>query len=60
MLYTLVMFWVIASIAVVAAGIVLAGLVCTWCAFIGRRRARLDAASLKVHRLPSPPTVPSQ
>jgi len=59
MLYTLFMFWVIASLVVVVAGIVFAGLLCMWCAVIASRRARRDAASLVVHRLPSPPTVPS-
>ena len=59
MLYALFMFWIVASISVVVASMVLGGLLCVWCAFIGRRRARLDAASLLVHRLPQPPTAPS-
>ena len=54
MLYTLFMFWVIASISVAVVSMVLAGLLCTWCTFIGRRRARRDVASLLVHRPPSP------
>jgi hypothetical protein len=58
MLYTLFMFWVIASISVVVGTIVLAGVVCTWCAFIGRRRARLGTASLLVHRHSPPPAAP--
>lgn len=38
MLYTLFMFWMVASISVVATSMVLGGLLCVWCAFTGRRR----------------------
>ena len=41
MLYELFMFWVVGSIVLVAASMVLGGLLCVWCAFRGRRRARL-------------------
>ena len=39
MLYELAMLWIVGSITVVAASMVLGGLLCVWCAFIGRRRA---------------------
>ena len=54
MLHTLFMFWVVASISVVVASMVIGGLVCVWCAFIGRRRFRRNGASLSAHRPPSP------
>jgi len=38
-LYELAMLWIVASITVVAASMVFGGLLCVWCAFIGRRRA---------------------
>jgi hypothetical protein len=38
MLCTLFMFWIVASISVVVASMVIGGLACVWCAFIGRRR----------------------
>ncbi len=60
MLYALFMFWIVASISAVVVSMVLGGLLCVWCAFIGRRRSRRDAASLLVHRLPQPPAAPSQ
>jgi hypothetical protein len=60
MLYALFMFWIVASISVVVASMVVGGLLCVWCAFIGRRRLRRDVASLLVHRPPSPPAVPSR
>jgi uncharacterized membrane protein YdbT with pleckstrin-like domain len=40
MLYELFMYWVVGSISVVVASMVLGGLLCVWCAFIARRRAR--------------------
>lgn len=52
MLYAVFMFWIVASM-------VLGGLLCVWCAFIGRRRSRQDTASLLVRRPPSPPAAPS-
>ena len=60
MLYAIFMFWIVASISVVVASMVIGGSLCVWCAFIGRKRFRRDAASLLVHRPPSPPAVPSR
>ena len=40
MLYELFMFWVVGSISVVVASMVLGGLLCVWCAFIARRRTQ--------------------
>ena len=60
MLYAVFMFWIVASISVVVASMVLGGVLCVWCAFIGRRRFRRDVASLLVHRPPSAPPAPSQ
>lgn len=59
MLYAVFMFWIVASISAVAASMVLGGVLCVWCAFIGRRRSRQDTASLLVPRPPSPPAAPS-
>lgn len=47
MLYELFMFWVVASITVVAATMVLSGLLCVWCAYKGRKRARLESNSVR-------------
>jgi membrane protein required for beta-lactamase induction len=60
MLYAVFLFWVVASISVVVASLVLGGLLCVWCAFIGRRRFQRDVAALLVHRLPSPSPALSQ
>ncbi len=60
MLYILFMFWIVASISMVVASMVIGGLLCVWCAFIGRRRFRRDVVSLLAHRPPSPPAIPSQ
>jgi hypothetical protein len=60
MLYEIFMFWVVGSISVALASMVIGGLLCVWCAFIGRRRFRRDGASLLVHRPSSPPAAPSQ
>ena len=60
MLYALFMFWIVASISVVVASMVIGGLLCVWCAFMGRRRFRRDSPSLLVHRSPSPPAAPSR
>ncbi len=60
MLYALFMFWIVASISVVVASMVIGGLLCVWCAFIGRRRFQRDVASMLVHRPASPPVAPSQ
>jgi hypothetical protein len=43
MLYKLFMIWVVGSITVVAASMVLGGLLCVWCAFKGGRRARFNS-----------------
>ena len=60
MLYAIFMFWIVASILVVVASMVIGGSLCVWCAFIGRRRFRRDVASLLVHRPPSPPAIASR
>ena len=57
LLYALFMFWVVASISVVVAGMVLGGLLCLWCAFISRRRLRLDMATLSLYSASSPLTT---
>ena len=41
MLYELFMFWVVGSIGVVVASMVLGGLLCVWCASRGGKRTRL-------------------
>ena len=41
MLYELFMFWVVGSISVVVASMVLGGLLCVWCAYKGSKRTRL-------------------
>ena len=41
MLYELFMFWVVGSITVVVASMVLGGLLCVWCAYRGSKQARL-------------------
>jgi hypothetical protein len=38
MLYEIFMFWVVASITGIVASVVLGGLLCVWCAYIGRKR----------------------
>jgi hypothetical protein len=45
-LYILFMLWMVASISVVLVSMVLGGLLCAWCAFIGRKRLQLDMATL--------------
>ncbi len=40
MLYELFMYWVVGSIAVVVASMVLGGLLCVWCASRGSKRSR--------------------
>ena len=59
MLYELFMVWAVGSITAIVASMVRGGLLCVWCAFKGSKRARLDAASLLVHRHPSPPAPSS-
>ena len=41
MLYQLFMYWVVGSIGVVVASMVLGGLLCVWCASKGSKRTRL-------------------
>jgi hypothetical protein len=41
MLYELFMVWIVGSISVVVASMVLGGLLCVWCAFKGSKRTRL-------------------
>jgi uncharacterized membrane protein YqjE len=43
MLYELFMFWVVGSITVVVASMVLGGLLCVWCAYRGSKQARLSS-----------------
>ena len=43
LLYDLFMIWVVGSISVIAASMVLGGLLCVWCAFKGGKRSRLAA-----------------
>jgi hypothetical protein len=45
MLYELFMFWVVVSIAGLVASMVLGGLLCVWCALIGRKRAEWHSTS---------------
>lgn len=40
MLYELFVYWVVGSIAVVVASMVLGGLLCVWCASRGSKRSR--------------------
>ena len=39
LLYDLFIMWIVGSISVIAASMVFGGLLCVWCAFIGRRRS---------------------
>jgi hypothetical protein len=41
MLYELFMLWMVGSITVVVASMVIGGLLCVWCAFKGSKRTRL-------------------
>lgn len=45
MLYELFMFWVVVSITGLVASMVMGGLLCVWCALIGRKRAEWLSAS---------------
>jgi hypothetical protein len=45
MLYQLFMFWVVVSITGLVASMVLGGILCVWCALIGRKRAELSSTS---------------
>jgi hypothetical protein len=46
-IYDLFMFWMVGSITVVVVSMVLGGLLCVWCAFLGNRRTRLDSTSVR-------------
>ena len=46
MLYELFMYWVVGSIAVVVASMVLGGLLCVWCASRGSKRSRFVSDNL--------------
>ena len=54
MLYELFMDWVIGSIAVVIASMLLSGLLCVWCASRGSKRSRFasDNSSSALGRYP--------
>jgi hypothetical protein len=52
-LYDLFMFWMVGSITVVVVSMVLGGLLCVWCAFLGNRRARLASTSVRQLNLSS-------
>ena len=45
MLYELFMFWVVGSITVVVASMVLGGLLCVWCAYRGSKQARWSSTT---------------
>ena len=47
MLYELFMVWVVGSITVVVASMVVGGLLCVWCAFKGSKRTRLVSNSVR-------------
>jgi hypothetical protein len=47
MLYELFMLWIVGSISVVVASMVLGGLLCVWCAFKGSKRTRLVSANMR-------------
>jgi uncharacterized protein YodC (DUF2158 family) len=46
MLYELFMYWVVGSIAVVVASMVLGGVLCVWCASRGSKRSRFVSDNL--------------
>jgi len=41
MLYELFMLWIVGSISVVVASMVIGGLLCVWCAYKGGKRSQL-------------------
>ena len=41
MLYELFMLWIVGSISVVVASMVIGGLLCVWCAYKGSKRTHL-------------------
>jgi hypothetical protein len=52
MLYELFMLWMVGSITVVVASMVIGGLLCVWCAYQGGKRSQL--ASDRTHQLSHP------
>jgi hypothetical protein len=52
MLYELFMLWMVGSISVIVASMVIGGLLCVWCAYKGSKRSQL--ASDRTHQ-PSHP-----
>jgi hypothetical protein len=56
MLYGLFMFWIVVSITGLVASMVLGGLLCVWCAFIGRKRSEWSSrmcVNQRSHEVPS-------
>jgi hypothetical protein len=47
MLYELFMFWVVGSISVVVASMVLGGLLCVWCAYKGSKHSQLSSLTTR-------------
>lgn len=52
MLYELFMLWMVGSITVVVASMVISGLLCVWCAYQGGKRSQL--ASDRTRQLSHP------
>jgi hypothetical protein len=50
MLYELFMFWVIGSISVVVASMVLGGLLCVWCAYKGGKHTQWSSPATRTHQ----------
>ena len=45
MLYELFMFWIVGSITMVVASMVMGGLLCVWCAYRGSKQAHWSPAT---------------
>jgi uncharacterized membrane protein YqjE len=50
MLYELFMFWVVGSISVVVASMVLGGLLCVWCAYKGSKHTEWSSSMTRIHQ----------
>jgi hypothetical protein len=50
MLYELFMFWVVGSISVVVASMVLGGLLCVWCAYKGSKYTEWASPTTRAHQ----------
>lgn len=50
MLYELFMFWVVGSISVVVASMVLGGLLCVWCAYKGSQHSQRSSSNMHAHQ----------